>query len=95
MEEYVGVVEFFEGGFESGDEIFGEIADEPDGIGEDDFLESGESETAACRVECGEEEIFGVDVGLREGVKEGRFSGVCVADEAEDGDILSVSFFSL
>ena len=72
-----------------------EVADEADGVGEDDFFEAWEAQAAARRVESGEEFVFGVDVGVCECVEEGGFAGVCVADEAEDGDVLVVALFAL
>ncbi len=95
VEQDIGIVELFERRFEGGDEIFGKVADEADGIGEDDFFEFWEAQTAARRVERGKELIFGIDPGICQDVEKRRFSGVCVADEAENGDVLGVAFFAL
>ena len=95
VEQDVGIVELFERRFEGGDEIFWEVADEADGIGEDDFFELWEAQTAARRVERGKELIFGIDAGVCQDVEKRRFSGVCVADEAENGDVLSVALLAL
>ena len=88
-------MEFFERGFECGHEILWQIADKADGIGEDCLLKTWKTQASARGVERGKQLIFGIDIGLRERVEESRFAGICIADEAEYGDILGVSAFAL
>ena len=85
VEDDVGFGDFLEGGAEGGDEFGGKVADEADGVGEDDAAAGGEVEPAHGGVERGEELVLGVDLGTGEGVEEGGFAGVGVADEGDDG----------
>ncbi len=61
VEEEIGEDGFFEGGFEGFDESVGEIADEADGVGEEDVLAVGEFAAAGGGIEGGEELVFGED----------------------------------
>lgn len=82
---------FFEGGFEGGDEVVGEVADEADGVGEEDFGTAFEFPGAGFGVEGGEEFVVGVGAGCGECVEEGGLSGVGVSDDA-DGEVLASAF---
>jgi len=91
MKQEIGILQFFECGLEGSDQIFGEIANEADGIREDDFLQSWEPELSARGVEGGKEQVLGIDVCFGQGVEQGGLAGVGVADEAEDGDLVGVT----
>lgn len=86
---------FFECGFEGLDEAVGEVADESDGIGDEEGLAVGELDAAGGGIECGEEHVLGEDVGSREAVEEGGFTGVGVADDRAMGGIEFLAFLAL
>jgi hypothetical protein len=64
----------------------GQLLDKADGVGEQRFLAAGEGYSAGGGVEGGEQLVLGEDVGGGEGVEEGGFAGVGVADEGDGGD---------
>ncbi len=86
---------FLKCGHEGFDEAVGEVADEAHGVGEQHILIVGEGEAACGGVECGEEFVFGVDVGSGEAIEEGGFAGVGVADDGDDGHFAVAAFFAL
>ncbi len=90
VEEEIGVDGFFEGGLEAGDEVVGQIADEADGVAEQDLDAAVELPGAGFGVEGGEELVVGVSAGGGEGVEERALAGVGVADDA-DGEMLAGS----
>jgi len=77
---------FLEGGFERLDEPVRETADEADGVGDEELVIAGEKELAGGGVEGGEEFVLGENVGAGEGVQEGGFAGVGVADDGGGGN---------
>jgi len=83
VEKQVGVDGFFESSAERCDEVVGQVADEPDGIAEQDGVVVGELPLAGAGVEGGEQVVGHVYVGVGEGVEQAAFSGVGIAD---DGD---------
>lgn len=95
VDEEVGDDGFFEGGFKGFDEAVGEAADEADGVGDEEFLSATEDELTGGGVEGGEEFVFGEDVGAGEGVEEGGFAGVGVADDGGGGDGDALAFVAL
>lgn len=92
VDEEVGDDGFFERGFEGLDEPVGEIADEADGICQEELLAVGELDLAGGGVERGEELVFGEDLSAGDEIEERGFSGVGVADDGSlgDGDALAL-----
>ncbi len=88
VEKQVGVDGFFESGAERCHQVVGQIADEPDGIAEQDGVVVGDLPLAGAGVEGGEQLVGHVDVGVGEGVEQAAFSGVGIAD---DGDSKGVA----
>ena len=86
VDEEVSEDGLFEGGAEGLDEVVGEIADEADGVGEEEGLAVGEFEAAGGGVEGGEEFVFGEDFGFGEAIEEGGFADVGVTDDSGVGD---------
>lgn len=73
----------------------GEAADEADGVRDEDVLGVVELEAAGGGVECGEELVFGEDVGVGELVEQGGLAGVCVSNNGYGGDGFAEAFGAL
>lgn len=86
---------FLERGFEGFDEAVREAADEAHGVGNEEFLVAAQEELAGGGVEGGEEFVLGEDVGAGEGVDEGGFAGVGVADNGGGGHGHALAFVAL
>jgi hypothetical protein len=86
VDEEVGEDGFFEGGFEGLDEAVGEVANEADGVGEEEGLAVGQFDFARGGVQGGEDLVFDVDLGAGQLVEEGGFAGVGVSDDGSGGD---------
>ena len=95
MEEEVGVLEEFEGGVEGGDNRRGELVDEADGVGYQDFVAIGQPDTTGDGVQGGEESVGGGDSGVGQGVEEGALAGVGVADERCHGEFGAAAPFTV
>ncbi len=69
VQEQVGVGGLLERGAEGGEEVLGQVADEADGVGDDDLALAAARPAAAQRaragVERGEELVLGEDVRRR------------------------------
>lgn len=91
-EDEVGVHGFFEGCSEGGDEVMREVADEADGVGEHGVVSASEVPLTGAGHERCEDSVVGVGAAFGEGVEEGGFARVGVADES-DGEVVGVSFF--
>ena len=61
----------------------GQLADEPDGVGEQHLLAAGQVEAAGGGVERGEEAVLDEHAGVGEPVEERRLAGVRVADDRD------------
>ncbi len=94
VDEEVGEDGLFEGGAEGLYEVVGEIADEADGVGEEEGLAVGEFEAAGGGVEGGEEFVFGEDFGFGEAIEEGGFADVGVTDDGGVGDGDAATLFA-
>ena len=82
----VGDNGFLECGLERFDEPVGEAADEADGVGDEELVIAGEVKLAGGGIEGGEEFVFGEHAGAGEGIEEGGFAGVGVADDGGGGN---------
>ncbi len=91
MQQQVGFVHLFERGLEGFDEVVGQLADEPDGIGQQAGLVVGQPELAGGRVERGEQLVVGMDAGLGEGVEQGGLAGIGVADQGQQGPAVTAA----
>ena len=69
----------------------GKASDKTDGVGDEEFLVTTEMQLAGRGVESREEFVLGEDRGSSEGVEEGGFAGVGVADDGggRNGDALA------
>ena len=84
MQQEIGVPQFFERGLERLDEIRRQLADEADGVGEQDLpLKLRQPETARRRVQRIEKAVVRRDVRARQTVEHRGFSGVRVPDERD------------
>ena len=95
VDQEIGEDDFFERGLEGFDETVGQAADETDGVGDEELLVAAELKLAGGGVEGREEFIFGENGGAGEGVEEGRFAGVGVADDGGGGDGDALAFLAL
>lgn len=89
VEEEVGLFHLFEGRLEGGEQIPRQIADEADGVVDDDLLFVREPEPAAGRVERREHPLFGDHLAVGQGVEKGALSRIGVADDRDDGKVSS------
>lgn len=102
MHDEVGFDGFGEGGFEGFDEEGRQVTNETDGIGDQDFTAAFlvfvvgvvldfilEIEFADAGVEGGEELVGDIGSFVGEGVEEGAFAGVGVADESDGFEVLT------
>jgi hypothetical protein len=83
VQEDVGRPDFFEGSRKRVNKLVGQLIDKPDGIGQQHSLSAGQIEATAGRVKGGEEFVFDQHLSAGQGVHQGRFSGVGIADEGD------------
>ena len=86
MEKNLGSLDLFQRGAEAGNECVGKVADEANGIGEQDLAAGRKLQLPEFGVESREHAGRFEHAGLGEGVEEGAFAGVGVADEGDYGD---------
>jgi hypothetical protein len=86
VEKNFGSLDLFEGGAEARNECVGKVADEADGIGEQDLAAGRKLQLPKFGVESGEHAGRFEHTGLGEGIEEGALAGVGVADEGDHGD---------
>jgi len=91
QEEEVGPRDLLEGGGEGLHERGREVADEADGVEEDDLAVLREADPADGRVEGGEELVLGDHLALGDRVEEGALAGVGVADDRDHRDAARVA----
>ena len=96
VEEQIGVGRLLERRAERGEEILRQIADEADGVGDDDLAIAvpgpADLEVARARVERGEELVLGEDLRAGERVEQRALAGVRVADDRDVGTPVRVRF---
>ena len=80
------VGELLERGAEGGDEVRGEVADEPDGVGDDDLALAREAQPARRGVEGREHLVGDVRLGAGQRPQQGALARVRIADDGQDGD---------
>jgi hypothetical protein len=85
VQQQIGVSSFFKGGTEGGDEVVGKVADEANGIAEQDIAEAGYGPATSAGVEGGEEFVFDQHIGAGERPHECALSGVGIAHERDGG----------
>src|ERR1700677_4505449 len=83
VQKQVGMDGFFEGGLEAGDEIVRQIANEADGVAEQDLNAAVDFPCARFGIERREELVVGVGACRSEGVEERALAGVGVANDAD------------
>ncbi len=94
VEEDGGFLDFFKSRAEGVDEALGEFADETNGVGNKDATIRGQTNGADGGIESGEHTRRDEDIGAAEGVEEGGFSGVGVADQSQGAERDSVAGFA-
>jgi len=95
VEEEIGFDDLFEGGFERLDQSVRKFADEADGVAEQDVLVGREAEAAGGGIERGEQFVLGEDLGSGDGVEQGGFSGVGVADDRCERPLVTLATVAL
>ena len=86
MEKNLGSLHLFEGGAEARNECVGKVADEADGIGEQDLAAGRKLQLPEFGVESSEHAGRFEHAGLGEGIEEGALASVGIADEGDNGD---------
>ena len=85
VEHQVGLGDLAEGAAEGRDQVVGELADEADGVGEDDRPGPLQAAPAQPRVQRGEQAVGGARAaGVGQAVEQRRLAGVGVAREGDD-----------
>ena len=79
MQHNIGGQYLFQGGFEGLDQLRGQVADKPDGVGEDDLAAVGKRGTASGGVQRGKECVLHQHAGAGHGVDERGLSSIGVA----------------
>src|SRR3984957_11093315 len=95
MEKNFGSLDLFQSGPEAGNECGRKVADEADGIGEQDLAAGRKLQLSKFRVERCEHARRFEHTGLGEGIEEGALAGVGVADEGDHGDRYCLAALSL
>ena len=85
VQQYIGQCGFFQRGGEGGHQAVRQVAHEAHRIGEYDAGGRVEIQAAGGGVQCGEELVFGQDVGFGQAVEQAGFAGIGVADQREGG----------
>ena len=86
MEQNFGSLDLFERGAEARNQRVGKVADEADGIGEQDLAAGRKLQLPEFGVEGSEHTGRFEHAGLGEGIEEGALAGVGIADEGDHGD---------
>jgi len=86
VEQHLGLRHFFERGAEAGDQGVGQVADEADGVREEDLAAAGQLEGAEFGIESGKHARGCEDPGAGERVEERALAGVGVSDQGDGGD---------
>ena len=81
MQQQPRIAGFLEGGFESGDKFVGQVANEPNGIGQDDLSAIGNRKATQRRIQRSEQLIDSLDAGSAKLVEQRRLAGIRVADQ--------------
>ena len=89
MEEEIGLASLLERRPEAGDQSVGKIANEANGVGEEDRAPAVELPTARARIEGGEELVGRQDVGARQPIQQRALAGIGVADEGDGHVVLA------
>ncbi|GBE20813.1 hypothetical protein BMS3Bbin01_00153 [bacterium BMS3Bbin01] len=95
VDHQCGVGDLVERGSECFDESVGDAAHEPDGVGEDDLPAVRNLESPDGGVECREQTIFDEHIGSGEAVQQRRLSCVRIADESDQGNVVSPAGLAL
>jgi len=95
VDEYLGLRDLFECGAEAGDEGVGQVADEANGVGEKDTAAAGQLDGAKFGIERGEHARGREHLRAGDGVEEGAFAGVGVANQGDGGHGNSLAALAL
>ena len=85
MQQHVGVLQLLQRGLEGLDQVGGQLADEADGVGEQDFLRLVQLKAARGGVQRVEQSVVGLDVAPGQEVQQRALARVGVADDGHDG----------
>ena len=83
VQQQVGLAGLLERRLERGDQRVRQVADEPDGVGQQDVAAAAELPAAGAGVERGEELVLDQDARVGQGVHQRALAGVGVADERD------------
>ena len=86
VQQHLGALHLFERGAEAGDERVRQVADEADGIGQQDLAPAGQLKLRQLGVERGEHARGLEHAGFGERVEQRALAGVGVADQRDDRD---------
>ena len=90
MQQNVGFAGLLQRGPEGGDEVVGQLADEPDGVGDQSLVAAFEGDQARCGVQRGEEAVLDELFRARERLQDGRLARVRVPHQSRAELSLSV-----
>ena len=85
MDDDVGCAHLLERGAKGGDERCRQIGDEADRVGQDRRAAMGQFDKAHGRIERGEQHVGRHHLGAGQPIEQGRFPGVGVADQRDNG----------
>ena len=82
MQQNVGFAGLLQRGPEGGDEVVGQLADEPDGVGDQSLVAAFERDQARCGVQRGEEAVLDELLRARERLQDGRLARVRIPHQS-------------
>ena len=83
VDQQIGFGQLLQRGLERGHQLMRELADEADGVGEDERGVAGRADQPCRRIQRDEEPIRGDPPGSRQLIEQGGLAGVGVADEGD------------
>src|SRR5690554_3095151 len=86
MDDEVGISSLFQRRFERIDQLVGEVAHEPDRIGDQHFTPARERDVSSGRVECGEQLVLDKNIALGEEVQQTRFPCIRIPYDRSGGN---------
>lgn len=95
MDEEIGKSGFLQRGTETLHQVVWQVADEADGVGEQQLLAVGHGHAARAGIQGGEQFVLGEHFAFGELIEQGRFAGVGVTDDRSVWDGNAAALFSL
>ncbi|MNN64610.1 hypothetical protein D3C81_1800580 [compost metagenome] len=91
MQQQIRVARLFERSPKSLDQLVWQVTNEAHGIGQDNRPDIVELKPAQGRIKCRKQLIGCVDLGLGQGIEQGRFTGVGIANQRNRRDICALT----